>query len=223
MLLDPDIAQLPSMSEVLESVTIRPTGFSDILDSIGDGNQALKDLFAEGGPRKAWHAEHADIARCDLSEEHVHLFPKVGLRIIAIWKRTVKGPTLAEIKADDAMIPIFVNALVPALQSVLGTHLRQGDWAVITTPRRRHKERNFACMVADEMARRLGVPYRPDVAIARTKQRIGVDFEPGTIPDEANLICFDDFVTTGSTLGAMNRLLAPQGKNILYIVGVDNQ
>ena len=89
MLLDPDIAQLPSMSEVLESVTIRPTGFSDILDSIGDGNQALKDLFAEGGPRKAWHAEHADIARCDLSEEHVHLFPKVGLRIIAIWKRTV--------------------------------------------------------------------------------------------------------------------------------------
>ena len=223
MLLDPDIAQLPSMSEVLESVTIRPTGFSDILDSIGDGNQALKDLFAEGGPRKAWHAEHADIARCDLSEEHVHLFPKVGLRIIAIWKRTVKGPTLAEIKADDAMIPIFVNALVPALQSVLGTHLRQGDWAVITTPRRRHKERNFACMVADEMARRLGVPYRPDVAIARTKQRIGVDFEPGDIPPETNLICFDDFVTTGSTLGAMNRLLAPQGKNILYIVGVDNQ
>jgi len=211
------------MSEVLESVTIRPTGFSDILDSIGDGNQVLKDLFAEGGPRKAWHAEHADIARCDLSEEHVHLFPKVGLRIIAVWKRTVKGPTLAEIKADDGMVPLFANSLAPVIRSVLGENLRAGGFAVITTPRRRHKERNFACMVAASLADNLGVPYREDVAIALTKQRIGVDFEPGNIPPERNLICFDDFVTTGSTLGAMNRLLAPMGKNIVYIVGVDNQ
>lgn len=221
MLIEPTIEVGASMSENLESITQSP--LSDILHSIGE-TRPLKDLFAEAGPRKAWHAEHADVlARCDLSEQHVHLFPKVGLRVLAVWKRTVKGPTLAEIKADDAMVPLFVNSLVPVLQSVLGCNLRSGGWAVITTPRRRHKERNFACMVAEEMAYRLGVPYRPDVAIARTKQRIGVDFEPGDIPHETNLICFDDFVTTGSTLGAMNRLLAPIGKNIVYVVGVDNQ
>lgn len=169
MTLSVDIPVSSSVSEVLDTVSIREGGFSDILHSIGDA-KPVKDLFAEAGPRKAWHAEHADVlARCDLSEQHVHLFPKVGLRIIAVWKRTVKGPTLADIKADD------------------------------------------------------GIPYREDVAIARTKQRIGVDFEPGNIPPETNLICFDDFVTTGSTLGAMNRLLAPMGKNIFYIVGVDNQ
>lgn len=218
-----DIPVSSSVSEVLDTVPIREGGFSDIFASIGEA-KPVKDLFAEAGPRKAWHAEHADVlARCDLSEQHVHLFPKVGLRIIAVWKRTVKGSTLSEIKADDGMVPVFANSLTPVIRSVLGENLRAGGFAVITTPRRRHKERNFACMVAASLAQNLGIPYREDVAIARTKQRIGVDFEPGNIPPEKNLICFDDFVTTGSTLGAMNRLLAPLGKNIIYVVGVDNQ
>lgn len=221
MLFDPTIEVGASMSESLESIQQAP--LSDILRSIGETHQ-MKDLFAEAGPRKAWHAEHADVlARCDLSEQHVHLFPKVGLRIIAVWKRAVKGPTLADIKADDGMVPVFSNSLAPVIRSVLGENLSSGGFAVITTPRRRHKERNFACMVAASLAQNLGIPYREDVAIARTKQRIGVDFEPGNIPPETNLICFDDFVTTGSTLGAMNRLLAPMGKNIVYVVGVDNQ
>ena len=151
------------------------------------------------------------------------MFPKVGLRVMAVWKRTVKGPTLADIKADDEKVPLFANRVAALIRQVLGEHLQHGDFAVVTTPRRRHKERNFACMVAERIAQILGVPYRPDVAIAHTKQRINVDFEPGTIPPETNLIVFDDFVTTGSTLGAMNRLLAPMGKNCMYFVGVDNQ
>jgi len=221
MLIEPTIEVGTSVSESLESITQAP--LSDILHSLGEA-RPVKDLFAEAGPRKAWHAEHADVlARCDLSEQHVHLFPKVGLRIIAVWKRTVMGPTLSEIKADDGMVPLFANSLAPVIRSVLGENLRAGGFAVITTPRRRHKERNFACMVAQSLAQILDIPYREDVAIARTKQRIGVDFEPGNIPPERNLICFDDFVTTGSTLGAMNRLLAPMGKNIVYVVGVDNQ
>ena len=221
MLIEPTIEVGASVSESLESIEQAP--LSDILHSIGEA-RPLKDLFAEACPRKAWHAEHADVlARCDLSEQHVHLFPKVGLRVLAVWKRTVKGPTLADIKADDGMVPLFANSLAPVIRSVLGENLRAGGFAVITTPRRRHKERNFACMVAESIAANLGIPYREDVAIARTKQRIGVDFEPGNIPPERNLICFDDFVTTGSTLGAMNRLLAPLGKNIVYVVGVDNQ
>jgi hypothetical protein len=221
MLFDPTIEVGASMSESLESIQQAP--LSDILRSIGETHQ-IKDLFAEGGPRKAWHAEHADVlARCDLSEQHVHMFPKVGLRVIAVWKRTVKGPTLADIKASDEMVPLFANALAPVIGSVLGANLRAGGFALVTTPRRRHKQRNFACMVSEALAERLGIPFREDVAIARTKQRIGVDFEPGNIPPERNLIVFDDFVTTGSTLGAMNRLLSPLGKNCIYFVGVDNQ
>lgn len=220
MLLQPSIAESPSMSESLETIETSP--LSDILHSIGE-QKGVQDLFADGGPRKAWHAEHADIARCDLSQEHVHMFPKVGVRVIAAWKRTVLGPTLVEIKANDDMVPVFANTLAPVIRSVLGEYLQQGHYAIVTTPRRRHKDRNFACMVAEALALRLGIRYYEDVAIARTKQRIGVDFELGYLPPEPNLIVFDDFVTTGSTLGAMNRLLAPMGKNLIYFVGVDNQ
>lgn len=208
------------MSESLESIKQAP--LSDILHSIAS-LYAGKDLFAESGPRKAWHAESAELARCDLSEQHVHLFPKVGLRVIAVWRRTVKGQTLAEIKANDDMVPVFTNTLVPVIRSVLGEHLEKGNYAVVTTPRRRHKQRNFACIVAASIANNLGIRYYEDVAIARTKQRVAVDFTLGTLPPENNLIVFDDFVTTGSTLGAMNRLLSPLGKNCIYFVGVDNQ
>lgn len=220
MLINPSIEDGASISESLES--IHPAPLSDILSSIGQSS-VYKDILADSGPRKAWHADNGDLARCDLSEEHVHMFPKVGLRVIAVWKRSVKGPTLAEIKADDNKVPLFANRLADTIRSVLGSNLRAGGYAIVTTPRRRHKERNFACMVSEAISERLGIPYRADVAIARTKQRIGVDFEPGNIPQEVNLIVFDDFVTTGSTLGAMNRLLAPLGKNLIYFTGVDNQ
>lgn len=208
------------MSESLESIQQAP--LSDILRSIGD-TTPVKDLFDDGGPRKAWHAEHADLARCDLSEEHVHIFPKVGLRVVAVWKRSVKGPTLSEIKDNDDMVPLFANRIAAVIRSVLGTNLPAGGFALVTTPRRRHKQRNFACMVTASIGQHLGIPYYEDVAIARTKQRVGVDFSLGTLPLEDNLIIIDDFVTTGSTLGAMNRLLSPLGKNCIYFVGVDNQ
>lgn len=220
MLIDPEISDIPSLSESVADITMSP--LSDILQSIGQ-SLPLRDIFADKAARQAWHAQSTELARCDLSEQHCHMFPKVGLRVMAVWRRTVKGPTLAEIKADDEKIPLFAHAIASLIEQTLGTHLHQGGFAIVTTPRRRHKERNFACLVAESIANQLHIPYRPDVAIAKTKQRIGVDFEPGQIPPEVNLIVFDDFVTTGSTLGAMNRLLAPMGKNCMYFVGVNNQ
>ena len=220
MLFEPNIEVSPSMSESLESIKQAP--LSDILSSIGQ-KTAVRDIFADAGPRKAWHADSAELARCDLSEEHIHMFPKVGLRVTAVWRRSVKGMTLAEIKADDDMVPLFASRISAVITAVLGANLPAGGYALITTPRRRHKQRNFACMVIETIAQNLQLPYYEDVAFARTKQRVAVDFELGNLPPEPNLICFDDFVTTGSTLGAMNRLLAPLGKNITYFVGVDNQ
>lgn len=219
MLLDPSIEQGPSISESLESIST--ASLSDILQSM-DRHPEYRDIFAEAS-RKAWHADSADLARCDLSEEHPHLFPKVGLRVIANWKRTAKGMTLAEIKESDANIPLFANRLSELIASVLGKHLTSGGYAIVTTPRRRHKERNFACLVAEAIGQRLQIPYVPDVAFAHNRQRINAEFTIGTIPREPNLIVFDDFVTTGSTMGAMNSLLAPLGKNLFFITGVDNQ
>lgn len=220
MLFEPSIGDEPSMSESLESIQQAP--LPGILASIGQ-QTSVKDLFADAGPRKAWHAESADLARCDLSEEHIHMFPKVGVRVVAVWKRSIKGPTLAEIKADDDCIPLFANRIASVIGSVLGANLRSGGYALVTTPRRRHKQRNFACLVTAAIAQSLQLPYYEDVAFARSKQRVAVDFDLGYLPPENNLIVIDDFVTTGSTLGAMNRLLAPLGKNLTFFVGVDNQ
>ena len=66
------------------------------------------------------------------------------------------------------------------------------------------------------------IPYYEDVAIAHSRQRVAVDFDLGTLPPEPNLIIFDDFVTTGSTLNAMYRLLEPLGKNLFFVVGINN-
>lgn len=175
------------MSESLESIQQAP--LPGILASIGQ-QTSVKDLFADAGPRKAWHAESAD---------------------------------LAEIKADDDCIPLFANRIASVIGAVLGANLRSGGYALVTTPRRRHKQRNFACLVTAAIAQSLQLPYYEDVAFARSKQRVAVDFDLGYLPPENNLIVIDDFVTTGSTLGAMNRLLAPLGKNLTFFVGVDNQ
>lgn len=215
MLIDVAIPSSPSVSEMLDTVT--PPSVSDVLSSVHQ-----RDLFAEH-ENKARFGNGDDLARCDLSEEHVHMFPKVGVRVVAVWKRSVRGMTLADIKASDDHIPLFANRVSDIIRQVVGRYPDTGHYCIITTPRRRHKDRNFGCLVAEAIAERIGIPYYEDVAIAKNRQRIGAEFTLGRLPEEPNVIVFDDFVTTGSTLDAMNRLLAPMGKNLLFFVGVDNQ
>jgi predicted amidophosphoribosyltransferase len=43
------------------------------------------------------------------------------------------------------------------------------------------------------------------------------------VPKEQNIICFDDFVTTGQTLQAMKRALEPFKKNLLFLSGINNK
>ena len=148
---------------------------------------------------------------------------KDGLFFLAVWKRSVYGKTLSEIKADDSMIPKVANATASLLSDVLGGHLNHGGWAVITTPRRRHLERNFAHLVSTEIAQQLGIPFYADAASCRSKQRVNAVFELNVCPSEQNIIIFDDFVTTGQTMLAMKRLFEPLGKNILFVAGINNK
>jgi len=180
-----------------------------------------KDIFAEES-RKGWHKPDVLEARCDLSQERLTLSPHASIPVVSLWKKSVKGRKLTDIKADDSMVTFFADHITPAIEKVLGYYLSQGHYAIITTPRRRHLERNFACRIAEEIGKRLSIPYYADVAIATSRQRVAVDFELGLLPPEPNLIVFDDFVTTGSTLAAMYRLLQPLQKNLFFIVGINN-
>jgi len=180
-----------------------------------------KDIFAEDS-RKGWHKPDTMEARCDLSVERLTMSPHASVPVVSIWKKSIKGRKLTDIKADDSMVAYFADHLTPVICRVLGNYLSSGHWAICATPKRRHLTQNFACRIAAEIGSRLGIPYYEDVAIAHSRQRVAVEFDLGELPKEPNLIIIDDFVTTGSTISAMKRLLDPLGKNLFFVVGINN-
>ena len=177
-----------------------------------------KDLFAEH-KRKQW--TRSGEQRCDLSR-HVSLSRRNSYYVVSLWRRTVYGRTLREIKADDTMVPHFAAQMSQLIADVLGGNLSSGCWALLTTPKRRHRERNFATRVCLSMAPALGIPFYEDVAVACNTDRVHPDFRLNVLPAEPNLIVFDDIVTTGMTLEATRNLLLPHGKNMAFFVGINN-
>ena len=187
--------------------------------SLSENAPAGKDIFSAKS-RKAW--DKSEEARCDF-QYHLRLTRRASTNFITIWQKSVFGRTLTDIKSDDAMVPFFIENLVPVIHEMIGFHLSNGSWALVTTPMRRHKERNFASRIAEGLAKDLGIPFYFDCAHCRSKQRIGAVFDANNIPREGNVIVFDDFVTTGSTLQSMKNLLLKEGKNPIFICGINNK
>ena len=187
--------------------------------SLSENAPAGKDIFSVKS-RKAWNK--SEEARCDF-QYHLRLTRRASTNFITIWQKSVFGRTLTDIKSDDAMVPFFIENLVPVIHEMIGFHLGNGSWALVTTPMRRHKERNFASRIAEGLAAELGIPFYFDCAHCRSKQRIGAVFDANNIPHEGNVIVFDDFVTTGSTLQSMKNLLLKEGKNPIFICGINNK
>ena len=178
-----------------------------------------KDIFALE-QRKSW--DKSVEARCDFTYK-LRLTRRASTNFITIWQKSVFGKTLTEIKSDDDMIPFFVESLAPVIRECIGYHICDGSWAIVTTPMRRHKDRNFATLVSEGLAKELGIPFYFDCAHCRSKQRVGAVFDPNNLPHEPNVIVFDDFVTTGSTLLAMKNLLQEHGKNPVFFAGINNK
>lgn len=187
--------------------------------SLSENAPAGKDIFSVKS-RKAW--DKSEEARCDF-QYHLRLTRRASTNFITIWQKSVFGRTLTDIKSDDSMVSFFIENLVPVIHEMIGFHLANGSWALVTTPMRRHKERNFASRIAEGLAAELGIPFYFDCAHCRSKQRIGAVFDANNIPREGNVIVFDDFVTTGSTLQSMKNLLLKEGKNPIFICGINNK
>ena len=110
------------------------------------------------------------------------------------------------------------------IRQILGHSLTSGDWAIVTSPKRRHKVRNFASLISARLAELLGIPFYEDVAECHSKHRVGAVFTLGTQPpSERNIIVFDDFVTSGATMISMRELLMPLGKNLVFFTGINNK
>lgn len=178
-----------------------------------------QDIFAID-KRKSW--DKTVEARCDFQYK-LRLTRRASTSFISIWQKSILGKTLTEIKSDDSMIPFFASSLAPVIRECIGYNLHDGQWAIVTTPMRRHKERNFATLVSEALAKELGIPFYFDCAHCRSKQRVGAVFNANNMPAEPNVIVFDDFVTTGSTLQAMKNLLHLNGKNPIFFAGINNK
>ena len=191
----------------------------DISDISLKSSSEDKDIFATES-RKAW--DKSLEARCDF-QYHLCMTRRASTNFISIWKKSVFGRTLTEIKSDDAMVQYFADSLVPVIQETIGYQLHKGNWAIVTTPMRRHKENNFASRIANQIAAALQIHFYFDCAHCHNRQRVGAIFDPNNIPREDNVIVFDDFVTTGSTLQAMKNLFQAQGKNPVFFCGINNK
>ena len=177
------------------------------------------DLFAEQ-KRKGW--DKTVEARCDFTPRP-RLTRRSGLYFLSYWQKSVYGRTLTEIKADDSMVPFFADTMKSFISDIIGPDLSKGSWCIITTPKRRHLVKNFATRISEQVATLLNIPFYEDVCSCRTKQRVGAIFDVNIVPKEQNIICFDDFVTTGQTLQAMQRALEPYNKNLLFFSGINNK
>ncbi len=183
-----------------------------------------KDLFAEK-KRAAWKDVQQAEARCDFAPNKVRISyrnPEFG--IISLWKKSLYGRTLTDIKSDPDMVEKFAEGMNTFIRQILGHSLASGDWCIVTSPKRRHKERNFASLISARLAELLGIPFYEDVAECHSKHRVGAVFTFGkTPPTERNIIVFDDFVTTGATMISMRELLMPLGKNLVFFTGINNK
>ena len=177
------------------------------------------DIFAVE-KRKSWNKSTE--ARCNF-EFRPRITPRAGLWFLSLWQKSLMGRTLSEIKTDPAEISHFAEAMSDFLTHYLGTSLASGHWCICTSPKRRHKERNFATLICMEIHERLQIPFYEDVALCHSRQRINAVFSLNRLPDEPNIIVFDDFVTTGSTLRGMHQLLLPYNKTLLFIAGINNK
>ena len=190
----------------------------DCTETRAKSNKPL-NLFEEK-KRKGW--DKTVEARCDFTPKP-SLRHRAGLYFIALWQKSVYGRTLTDIKGDDKMVDFFADNVSQLLSEVLGPDLKKGGWCIITTPKRRHMVKNFATRISEGIAARLQIMFYEDVCSCRNRQRMNAVFNVNLVPKEQNIICFDDFVTTGNTLRSMQNALEEYTKNILYITGINNK
>ncbi len=212
-----------ALDEMLNDIEV-PSLEAPDLDASFIPSAQTKDLFAEK-KRAAWKEAQQVEARCDFAPNKVRISyrnPQFG--IISLWKKSLYGRTLTDIKNDPDMVEKFAEGMNTLIRQILGHSLASGDWAIVTSPKRRHKVRNFASLISARLAELLGIPFYEDVAECHSKHRVGAVFTFGAQPpSERNIIVFDDFVTSGATMISMRELLMPLGKNLVFFTGINNK
>ncbi len=212
-----------ALDDVLNDIEVPSLDVPD-LDASSFSRDESKDLFAEK-KRAAWKDVQQAEARCDFAPNKVRIsYRNPSFGIISLWKKSLYGRTLTDIKSDDAMVGKFAEGMNTLIRQILGHSLASGDWCIVTSPKRRHKTRNFASLIAAQLGSLLGIQFYEDIAECHSKHRVGAVFTFGAEPPkERNIIVFDDFVTTGATMISMRNLLMPLQKNLIFFTAISNK
>lgn len=206
------------ISDICKQIELPSLGCA-LLDFKNIKDKQKEDLFAEH-ERKAW--DKSVEARCDFTRR-VRVTRRSSLFFFSIWQKSILGRTLTDIKSDDNMVGFFAEEMAALISEMMGHHLHGADWCIITTPKRRHMKKNFATRIAEKIGAILNIPFYEDVCSCHTKQRVNAQFTVNFVPKENNIICFDDFVTTGQTLAAMREAMKPHEKNMVFFAGINNK
>ncbi len=164
-------------------------------------------------------------ARCDFAPNKVRIsYRNPVFGIISLWEKSLYGQTLTDIKSDKSMVEFFAQGMNTLIRQILGHSLATGDWCIVTSPKRRHKERNFASMISARLSELLNVPFIENLAESHSKHRVGAIFTFGAEPPkQRNIIVFDDFVTSGATMISMKNPLEPLGYNLVFFTSINNK
>lgn len=157
-------------------------------------------------------------ARCDLKPQISHV-TKSGLFVLCNFRKSKKqtDATILSIKENTDNAEVFADEFILLLQKII--HAPDG-WCIITAPKRRHKEMNFAEKICEIASDKTGITFYKDVFSCKNLKKIDPEFTITKNINENNIILYDDIITTGSTLLAMCQLL--QDKNLICIAGINN-
>ena len=167
-----------ALDEMLNDIEVPSLDVPDLDGSFAPTCEA-KDLFAEK-KRAAWKDVQQAEARCDFAPNKVRIsYRNPAFGIISLWKKSIYGRTLTEIKSDESMVEKFAEGMNTLIRQILGHSLSSGDWCIVTSPKRRHKTRNFASLISARLGSLLGIPFYEDLAECHSKHRVGAVFTFG--------------------------------------------
>ena len=160
--------------------------------------------------------------RCDM-RPRLALRTKCGFLYASLMLVTRQGRTLEDIKNDPESVAPFARSLCEFVAAFLGPNLASGGWCICTTPRRRHAEGlHFATEVCRAASAMIGIPFREDVATARTRARIDAEISLVADPPERNVILYDDVITTGITMRETRKALMNAGHTVFAVAAIRN-
>lgn len=159
------------------------------------------------------------IPLCDL-QPRTALHQLGSIVYFSQYKRTKHGTPFSEIKQSTEIAHEFAEAASNFLLRLVNN---TEDWAIITTPRRRHSQGfHFATEVCRMIADQIGITFYENAVQCINRNRLAPEFHLLRPISERNIIVYDDIITTGSTLTATAELLSDRDF-VLNLIGINNR